>query len=225
MRTEAVTAFVLQAKPFGENHRSVLLLTDKDQLISAMAFKAGLPVHPLYAVTKPLVQARFYLAKRTQDSLEILQGQSLAHEATVMQEPLTVSFLSLYVELILAITKAVGQEASNEVTFYPFLVVAFDAIRTGVDQNGAKSACYLLFRVFEAVGLGDDLHNWNLDISRQKEEFWQDSLNVTLQEFYALSMEEVELKEMVFRLSVQLEELAGLRLRSFPILQALWRPN
>ena len=225
MRTEAVTAFVLQAKSFGENHRSVLLLTDKDQLIRAMAFKAALPVHPLYAVTKPLAQARFYLAKRTQDSIEILQGQSLAHEATVMQEPLTVSFLSLYVELILAITKAVGQEASNEVTFYPFLVVAFDAIRTGVDQNGAKSACYLLFRVFEAVGLGDDLHNWNLDIPRQKEELWRDSLNVTLQEFYALSLEEAELREMVLRLSVQLEELAGLRLRSLPILQTLWRPN
>jgi hypothetical protein len=225
VRTQAVTAFVLQAKPFGENHRSVLLLTDKDQLIRAMAFKAGLPVHPLYAVIKPLAQARFYLVKRTQDSIEILQGQSLVQEATVMQDPLTVSFLSLYVELILAITQAVGEASTNQVFCYPFLVVAFDAIRTGVDQNGAKAACYLLCRVYEAVGLGDNLHNWQLDIPMQKEEFWQDSLNVTLHEFYALSIEEAELREMMVRLSVRLEELAGLRLRSLSILQALWRPN
>ena len=115
--------------------------------------------------------------------------------------------------------------AENSMREVDVVLCVIDAIRTGVDKNGEKSACYLLCRVFEAVGLGDDLHNWNLDIPRQKEELWRDSLNVTLQEFYALSLEEAELREMVLRLSVQLEELAGLRLRSLPILQTLWRPN
>ncbi len=155
---ESLQTLVLQARPYGEAHRLVTLLTRERGIVRAIAHRAQLQHNQLYAPTQELGRSLLQL-RLTGDSLAtVTQGTLLDNYTELRVDMEKLVYSSAVMELVLNVDRSGGRVSS--VDLFDDVIAGLDRMRQSLSPRFVLAHLQLsLLPCFGvAVGISDCAH-------------------------------------------------------------------
>ncbi|MHB1627379.1 MAG: DNA repair protein RecO [Bacilli bacterium] len=122
---ENLQALVLQARPYGEAHRLVTLLTRERSVVRAIAHRAQLQHNHLYAATQELARSLLQLRLAGDSLATVTQGTLLDNYTELRVDMEKLVYSSAVMELLLNMDQSGGRASSADL---------FDDVVAGLDR-------------------------------------------------------------------------------------------
>ncbi len=217
MQTKQLETLVLQTRPFGENHRMVTLLTVHVGVHNAVAFSAQKLQHPLYAVCQPLVRSSVLFTKPERGLQEVVQGQIITSYDRIKADVVLLAYAQAMCELVLRLP----QVDVDQRDLYTVFTGSFAYMEKSDDPWRPFS--FLQLWMLHNLGLGDDPFAWDTVVQAGVAHNLAQTNRGTLDDYLSSSLDRAVSKTIAAALSQELDDRAGIRLKSRRVIDSLER--
>lgn len=221
MQSKQMDTLVLQARPFGENHRMVTLLTVNFGVHNAVAFSAQKMQHPLYAICQPLVRSRVLLTKSERGLNEVVQGQIITSYDRIKADIVLLAYAQAMCELVTRLGQESTVQRVNQRDLFAIFERSLDYMEQNNDPWGPFS--FLQLWMMRYLGLGDDPFAWDMVVRAGIAEDLARASKFSLGDYLSAPMDRAVSKTIAAALSQELDDRAGIKLKSRRVIDSLER--
>ncbi len=226
MQSKQLETLVLQTRPFGENHRMVTLLTVNVGVHKAVAFSAQKLQHPLYAVCQPLVRSRVLFTTPEQGLREVVQGQIITGYERIKTDVVLLAYAQAMCELVLRVAQDdVSEAGTKQSVNQRDLFAIFDRSLSFMEKNNDPWGpfSFLQLWMMRYLGLGDDPSEWAAVVQAGVAQDLALASQVSLDEYLSSPLDRAVSKTITAALSQELDDRAGIKLKSRRVIDSLER--